>query len=61
MTCMLSSPPKRCGDFNFEKLKSLGGGVFSSYGGEGASPYGADINNGNQRGDVIQVKTIIIL
>ena len=32
-TCFLPLPSNRLGDFNFEKLKSLGGrGFYSSYG-----------------------------
>ena len=37
------------GDFNFEKLKSLGEEIFSSYGGQ-VHMVKRDSDNGNQRG-----------
>ena len=46
---LLSPPPKRWGDFNFEKLKSLGRRVFSLYRGED-KPIWGDSDNGNERG-----------
>ena len=49
---MVSSPPKRWGDLNFEKIKSLGERVFFHHMGSGASPYGGrgGSDKGNQRG-----------
>ena len=63
---MVSSPPKRWGDLNFEKIKSLGERVFFHHMGSGASPYGGRgggvvIKVTKGEGDIIQVKTIIIL
>ena len=54
-------PPKRWLDFNFGKLKSLRGRGFFHHMGRGASPYEWDSDNGNQKGTISQVKTIIIL
>ena len=57
---MVSSPSKRQGDFNFEKLNLLREVFFHHV--AGASPYGAAVAvTMVNKGGIIQVKTIIIL
>ena len=56
--CPLPPPPKTWGDFNFEKLKSLGEEFFFHH--LGASPYEGDSDNDSQRkgAGIIQIRTI---